>query len=72
MKGYIVIEKINDIINLHYAKEFETAINFIKNLLPDIDVSYYDEETGDAWGENEFGQDWSVEIRNIEEDIDIL
>ena len=71
MKGYIVVEKINDLVNLHYAVDFETANQYIKEMLPDINCSYYDEETGTAFGKNEFEQNWSVEVYNFE-DIDIL
>lgn len=71
MKGYIVIEKIADLVDLHYASDWEIAQNYIKNVLPEIDVAYYNEETGEAYGKNEFGQDWSVETQNIE-DMDIL
>lgn len=71
MKGYIVVEKIAEALNLHYASDWETAQNYIKNVLPEIDVAYYDEESGEAWGKNEFGQDWSVEVHSIE-DMDIL
>ena len=76
MKGYIVVEFINQVVILHYTKKFDDALEFVKIKSAEFktdggDISCLNLEDGRAWGETEYGYFWSLEVQAME-DIDII
>lgn len=75
-KGFIVIEVLNGNVFLHYAENHKSALEFMTTTSAECKtnggkLSNYDEESGIAWGENDYGLPWSIEIQAME-DIDII